>query len=173
MQPHIPFYVFVLFGVLVYLGIRRCYPRLARPERAAAFPIILLLLGGSSLGRLFPLASLQDVAVAVAACGAGALLGWLHASRWRLQFDTTRSALRVLLPGDPGLLVILLTTFAAECVMHYGVESGQPWAAYDGFRLASFAVWGVVAGMSLGRVLNVLVRTARHLSERVDAIEQP
>ncbi|RQS27961.1 hypothetical protein DIE03_19855 [Burkholderia sp. Bp8992] len=39
-----------------------------------------------------------------------------------------------------------------------------PWATTSGFAMLSFAGWGVLVGMTLGRALNVVVRCMRHAS---------
>ncbi len=57
---------------------------------------------------------------------------------------------------------MIVLTFAAESFMHYAVESGQPWAATDGFSALSFALWGVLVGMPLGRALNVVMRSIQY-----------
>ncbi|MCS0468402.1 hypothetical protein LV178_23715, partial [Burkholderia mallei] len=91
-----------------------------------------------------------------------AALGWLHASRWRLRFGVEHSRLVVRLPGDASLLVTLLLTFAAETYMHYAVAAAKPWAATHAFALLSFAAWGLLVGMPLGRAINVVARCVRY-----------
>lgn len=154
-------YIYVLLCVLIYVGIKRCYPRVAKPERAIVFPLLLLVLGVTSLQRLFPMAGFDAYAWAVAALAGGTLLGWLHAGRWALRFETENGATHVHLPGDPSLLLTLLAAFAAVFVMHFAVGSHQPWAATNAFVVGSFGIWGLLAGMPLGRASNVLVRCAR------------
>ncbi|RQS72293.1 hypothetical protein DID96_11110 [Burkholderia sp. Bp8963] len=162
---HLKSYVYVLFCALLYIGIKRCFPREVPAARQLLTPVALVafaLLGLSSLNRLFPHAGSDANAIALASLVVGATLGWLHARRWRLHFRDGVSGLRVRLPGDASLLVTLMLTFAAESCMHYAVDSGQPWAQASGFVALSFAVWGVLVGMPLGRALNVVVRCLRH-----------
>ena len=157
----IPAYVYVLLCVLIYVGIKRCYPRVTQPERAVLFPLLLVVLGALSLSRLFPSAGADTSALSGATLAGGALLGWGHASRWRLRFEAINGATVVHLPGDPSLLATLLATFVVEFVMHFAVESNQAWAATNAFITGSFGIWGVLGGMPLGRASNVLVRCAR------------
>ncbi|RKP48332.1 hypothetical protein [Trinickia fusca] len=174
-MQYVPTYVYVLLCVLVYVGIRRCYPRTIRVERTIVFPLAFVLLGASSVNRLFPGAGWPDYALALFTLAAGIVLGWLHASRWRLGFEpiatvddsgVRRRGMRVRLPGDPSLLVTLLLMFALEGFLHYAVETRQPWAASEQFVSLAFAAWGMLAGMPLGRALNVLVRSIRAAGER-------
>ena len=157
---HIPAYVYVLLCVLIYLGARRCFPRTVRPERTLVFPFVFLGLGTASLHRLFPDANLAAQGAALIALALGAALGWLHASRWRLRFDATQDGLMVRLPGDPALLVTLLLSFCVDFAQHYALAAHLPGSETYSFEFLSFAIWGVLGGMALGRSLNVLLRAA-------------
>ncbi|WP_394335895.1 hypothetical protein [Burkholderia savannae] len=57
----------------------------------------------------------------------------------------------------------LMLTFAAETYMHYA--AAKPWAVTNAFVIASFAVWGILVGMPLGRAINVVARCVRHANE--------
>lgn len=157
----IPTYVYVLFCVLVYLGVRRSFPRNIRPERTLIFPLAFLALGATSLHRLFPDARFAAQGLALTLIVLGAAIGWLHASRWHLRFTQTSDGLEVTLPGDPTLLVTLLLSFFIKFAQHYALAAHASWAASHTFELLSFAAWGALAGMPLGRSANVLARAAR------------
>jgi hypothetical protein len=161
---HIPTSAFVMLAVVVVIGVRRLYPRSTRPERMIVFPLLLVLFGANSLYALFPNADPAYAAAAVLACGVGMLLGWMHAARWQVRFDAATRLVRV--PGDPSLLAILLVTYSAHFFLHYAVQSHQPWAASGVFEFLSFAAWGLLAGMPLGRSTNVLLRSMRLENER-------
>ncbi|CAB3772966.1 membrane protein [Burkholderia sp. MSh2] len=161
-MQHLPTYVYVLFCALVYIGIKRCFAREVRPVRPLLFPLVFVGLGLSSLGRLFPHAGADAFAAALAALVIGATGGWFHARRWRLQFRNGPQGLLVRLPGDASLLVTLLLTFVAETFIHYAIAAARPWAATGAFAILSFAVWGLLVGMPLGRALNVVMRGIRH-----------
>jgi hypothetical protein len=169
----IPAYVYVLFCVLVYLGVRRCFPRTMRPERLLVFPLVFLAFGAASLDRAFPGADLSMDALAVASLAAGAWLGWIHAARWRLQFNLTSQSMKVRVPGDPSLLAMLLLSFALKFVQHYALTTHAAWGATPTFETLSFAVCGALAGMPLGRASNVVVRSlaAKHSEEGVPTFE--
>ncbi|CAB3975189.1 membrane protein [Burkholderia cenocepacia] len=159
---HLKPYVYVMFCVLLYIGIKRCFPREVPAVRPLISPVAFGMLGIVSLNGRFPHAGIDANAIALAAVLGGAALGWLHASRWRLEFRPASAGLRVRLPGDASLLVTLMLTFVAETGIHYAVAVHAPWAATGGFVMLSFAVWGVLVGMTLGRAMNVVVRCMRH-----------
>ncbi|VBB11933.1 hypothetical protein [Burkholderia stabilis] len=137
---HLKPYVYVMFCVLLYIGIKRCFPREVPAARPLISPVAFGMLGIVSLNGRFPHAGIDANAIALAAVLGGATLGWLHAS----------------------LLVTLMLTFVAETGMHYAVAVRAPWAVTNGFVMLSFAVWGVLVGMPLGRAVNVVVRCMRH-----------
>ena len=155
-MQHIPYYSIILFGVLVYLGIKRCYARTIRPARLFLFPVAMAVFGAPSLTKLFPAAAWQEFGALLVAVLVGAMLGWTHASRWQLEFDVSRGKVHV--PGDPALLALIIATYLVEFLVHYEVESRGTWANSELFLLFSFCAWGLLLGMSAGRALNVLVR---------------
>lgn len=159
---HLPTYVYILLCALVYIGVKRCFSREVTPTRPLLSPIVFVTLGIASLNTLFPHAGMEANAVAAAGLAIGATVGWRHARRWRLQFDVRQARLLVRLPGDASLLTTLMLTFAAETYLHYAVASAKPWVATSAFVLLSFALWGLLAGMSLGRAINVVVRCIRY-----------
>jgi len=155
----IPTYVYVLLCALVYLGVRRCFPRTMRPERLLVFPLAFLAFGAASLDRAFPGADMSMDAVSLAMLALGAGLGWLHASRWSLQFKITGNRVKVRVPGDPSLLVTLMLSFVCKFVEGYAIAVHAPWSASMSFELLSFTAWGILASLPLGRALNVVVRS--------------
>jgi len=161
---HIPTSAIVALAVVIAVGVQRLSPRTARPERMIVFPLLLVLFGANSLYALFPNADPAYAAAAVLACAVGMVLGWVHAARWQVQFDAAKRLVRV--PGDPSLLAILLVTYGAHFFLHFAVESHQPWATTGVFEFLSFAAWGLLAGMPLGRSTNVLLRYVRMENER-------
>ncbi|KVC55742.1 hypothetical protein [Burkholderia stagnalis] len=167
-MQHLPAYVYVLFCGLVYIGVKRCFAREVRPVRPILFPIVFVGLGLSSLGHLFPRAGGDAYAAALAALALGATGGWFHARRWRLQFRTGPEGMLVRLPGDASLLVTLLLTFVAETFIHDAIATSRPWAATGTFAILSFAVWGMLVGMPLGRAVNVVTRCIRHANGSSD-----
>ncbi len=153
---HIPTYSIVILGLLIYLGIKRCYARTIQPTRLFVLPAVMVVFGVLNLPRLFPAAGLPQGLALMMVLAIGGWIGWLHAARWQLQLDTLNKVVRV--PGDPVLLLIILLTFAAEFFIHYEIESQGAWAKNEYFSLCSFAIWGGLCGLSFGRASNVFMR---------------
>ncbi|QQK02979.1 hypothetical protein DIE14_19450 [Burkholderia sp. Bp9017] len=158
---HLKPYAYVLFCMLLYIGIKRCFPREVPAARPLVSPVVFGMVGLVSLNGLFPFAGAGANVLALASVAAGAALGWLHAMRWQLRYRATQSGLRVRLPGDASLLVTLMLTFVAETFLHYAAAVHAPWAETPCFVMLAFAVWGVLVGMPLGRAVNVVVRSMR------------
>lgn len=163
-----PTYVYVLFFALLYIGIKRCFPREVPAVRPLLSPVLFVALGTSGLTSLFPHAGFAAAVSAVATLAAGSATGWLHARHWHLRFSSRPSGLRVRLPGDASLLVTLMLTFAAETGMHYAVATRQAWAQTDAIIMLWFALWGLLVGMPLGRAINVVARGIRYSSSLRD-----
>ncbi|GGP21499.1 hypothetical protein GCM10010970_20780 [Silvimonas iriomotensis] len=161
-MSHIPGYVFVILAVLIYIGVKRCLPREVRPERLLLFPLLIVAGGLNSMTGLFPDAAASSWACAVMAGAIGLAAGWHHARGWRLSFNAEGS--RVRLPGDPGLLIIILFTFGFEFVLHFALAAHLSWTHSSLFAPAALAVWGLLAGMPAGRAINVLVRRQQAVS---------
>ena len=91
---HLKPYVYVMFCVLLYIGIKRCFPREVPAARPLISPVAFGMLGIVGLNGLFPHAGIDANAIALGAVVSGAALGWLHASRWRLEYRPASSGLR-------------------------------------------------------------------------------
>ncbi|GAB7127701.1 hypothetical protein JCM19000A_22080 [Silvimonas sp. JCM 19000] len=155
-MQHVPDYVYLILAVLVYIGIKRCFASVMRPERLLLFPALMLFNGYDSLPGLLP--ALNDSAMIAAGLtlAAGAYIGWQHAARWTLHFSADGKQVRV--PGDYSLLLNILVSFAFEFVLHAAHSMHAGWLHSASATAAAMAIWGLLVGMPLGRGINVLVR---------------
>lgn len=170
-MSHIPSYVYVVFLVLLWMGIARCFPRTIRVERLFIMPALMALLGVRSFFGLFPSAGAIDLLAAIGGAAAGLAVGYRHVQHWDTAID--RGARTISLPGDVMMLVVILATFAFEFALHYGVESGAGWAVGPAFPLVAAAVWCLFVGMSAGRNLNLALRFYRPSAVRKAAAPGP
>jgi len=69
---HLKPYVYVMFCVLLYIGIKRCFPREVPAMRPLISPVVFGMLGIVSLNGLFPHAGVDANAIALAAVLGGA-----------------------------------------------------------------------------------------------------
>lgn len=162
-MSHINGYVIVIFFALVYIGVKRCFPRTINPNQLFLFPALLVLNGLHNVPALLPQAGAADFALMALAGLAGAALGWAQARRWVLQFNADASSVRM--PGDPGLLVAILATFVFQFGLHYAIAAHLPLASSAAFVPLALIIWGALAGMPLGRAVNVWVRRGQAVAD--------
>ncbi|WP_309547179.1 DUF6622 family protein [Rhizobium rhizogenes] len=155
-MPHIPAYVYGLFLLLLWMGVSRCLPRTIRVERLVIMPVIMTILSVRGFEGLFSQASVLDLAFAAAGLCVGMTIGWRHVSAWKIEVDRAKRSLS--LPGDIMMLVIILTTFAFEFLLHVGAEMHAAWFSAPAVPPLAAAVWVGFTGMSLGRSLHLLSR---------------
>jgi len=158
-MSHIPTYVFILFLVLAWMGISRCFPRSIRVERLAILPVLMVVLGVRGFSGLFGLPSVVDLAAAVVGGAVGLAMGWRHVRRWRIRVD--RRARSLSIPGDIMMLAIIMGTFAFEFALHYGFEARAGWATASPVEPLAAAIWSWFICMSAGRNLNLAMRFTR------------
>lgn len=155
-MSHIPTYVYILFLVLLWMGVSRCYPRTIRVERLLILPALMIVLGVRGFLGLFPAPTFVDLTAALAGGAIGLAMGWRHAGRWPIGID--RSAQTIAIPGDVMMLAIILGVFVFEFIVHYGVESHADWAAALPIETLAAALSTWFAGMSAGRNANLALR---------------
>ncbi|KPC50655.1 hypothetical protein [Amantichitinum ursilacus] len=155
-MQHVPDYVYLILAALVYIGIKRCFASVMRPERLLLFPALMLFNGYDSLPQLLPALDHSAIAAALLTMAAGLYIGWQHAARWALQFSADGKQVRV--PGDISLLVNILVSFAFEFGLHAANAMHAGWLHSNVATATALSVWGLLVGMPLGRGINVLVR---------------
>jgi len=155
-MTHVPAYVYILFLLLLWMGISRCLPRTIRVERLAIMPLLMAILGACGFDGLFSQPSLLDVLFAALGLGIGMAVGWRHVSGWKIAVDKTKGSLS--LPGDIMMLVIILATFAFEFLLHAAAATHAAWFSAPFVPPLAAAIWAGFIGMSLGRNLHLLSR---------------
>ena len=155
-MSHIPTYAYILFLVLLWMGIARCFPRTVRLERLLFMPALIAVLSLRGFLGLFPAPMAKDLLAALVGGFLGIAMGWRHVRHWTLTID--RATRRITMPGDVMMLAVIMGTFAFEFALHYGIEAQAHWAAVLPTELLSAAVWAWFVGMSAGRNLNIARR---------------
>ncbi|NLR98650.1 hypothetical protein HGP17_17670 [Rhizobium sp. P38BS-XIX] len=155
-MTHVPLYVYVLFLLLIWMGLSQCRPRRVRLERLAIMPVLMAIMGARGFDGLFVHASVADMIFALAGLGIGAAVGWRHVSGWRIAVEKAKRSLS--LPGDIMMLVIILATFAFEFLLHAAAASHAAWFSASFVPPLAALVWAGFVGMSLGRNLHLISR---------------
>lgn len=150
---HTPVWVFVLFAILVGLGLQAMRPRVVSPRRMLVMPIVFIVWGLSSLVAK-PNFSALIVVVWIATAMLGLALGWSTTRLAGMRID--RSTGLVHLPGSASLLMRVVTVFVvkyaigAAAAMNPGLASSlAPWDA---------AVSGLMAGFFAGSYIKFRAR---------------
>ena len=153
---HIPAYVYVLFILLVWLGVSRCFPRSMRVERLGIMPALIVALAVRAFLQLFPQPDITSLAGAAMGMVIGILLGWYHARGWVVKVEPERRRLTV--PGDVLILVIILSAFVFEFVLHFAAATRAGWMESSVVQPAAAFIWAWLAGMTVGRNANLGLR---------------
>lgn len=161
---HIPPYVYVLFVVLMWLGVARCFPRSIRVERLGLMPALLVALAFRAFLQLFPQPGLADLASAGAGMVVGIWIGWHHAQGWAVQVEPQRRRLTV--PGDILMLVIILCAFVFEFALHFAIATHAAWLESPFSQPGAAFIWAWLAGMTVGRNANLGFRYWSALASR-------
>ncbi len=145
-----PWWVYVLFFILIPIGLR------STKSRTLSFHRLLLLPGVFTLWNIgwlvertheeFFLFGYWVIGVVI-----GSGLGWLSVRYWHVQADRKRKM--VTLPGSWSSLILILLVFATRYAFIYQYEV-HPDKAADLFT-ADAAVSGVITGMFIGRSIEL------------------
>ena len=158
-MSHVPLYVYVLFLVLLWMGVARCYPRIIRVERLLIMPALMLVLGARGYLELFSSVGLFDLLAGIVGSVIGLGVGIYHVRTWTIAADRAKHTIS--LPGDAMMLVVILATFFFEFALHYAIESGAVSARNPMLSIVAAALWTLFIGMSAGRNLNLAIRYLR------------
>lgn len=160
-MSHVPLYVYVLFFILLRVGISRCYPRTIRIERLVTMPILMLALGIHGFFSLFSWPNAVDMLAGACGIAAGLAVGHAHVRGWNVGID--RAGRRICVPGDVMMLVAILATFVFEFALHYAIESHAVAATNPLLPPLAAAVWALFIGMTAGRNFSLASRFRRAL----------
>lgn len=148
MISQIPTWVFAVFGVLLYFGIRQSRPRLVAPNTAT---LVALAMFGLSLYGV------------VAAFGAhlAPLLAWalgisLSASLGRRvvgPHGLERVSTSIQVPGSWVPLGLMLAIFAAKFTLGFASAMHDPIVSRPGFIVAASFTFGLLSGAFVARAL--------------------
>jgi hypothetical protein len=145
---HVPTSVYILFFVLLYLGIKRCVTRVISIERMAVFPVIFIFM---SLRGTINLLDFTVLGFFLLAAGAivGIILGHIHVRNRTVRADRKNHLIEI--PGDISMLAMVLSIFFIEFFIHYAVDANWHIAQLNIFKISAVIVSGVVVGVSVGR----------------------
>lgn len=147
---NIPSWVFILFLILLYLGIKRCFTQIVSVKRLAIVPIAFVFMSLRSATHLFA----DDAMIWMYLTGGmvfGAFLGHFQVRNRYIRADKNKNLIEI--PGDISMLILLMGIFAIEFFIHYSLEAHLEITSSDMFRIAAMAMSGLMVGISVGRNL--------------------
>lgn len=164
---NIPFYVYPLFFLLIYIGIKRSYERSVSIERLFITPIIFISLSLKSALTLFEpgnFAILNWIIGGIIGTG----LGLLHVRNRKINLG--KSKREIVIPRDWSMLMLIIGIFSIEFIIHYIIESGSKIALSPLFKTSSLLLLGMIACTSLGRTICFLWKYNIENKSRVASI---
>ncbi|WP_376710077.1 DUF6622 family protein [Comamonas sp.] len=153
---HTPAWVFLIFGLLLFLGSMQLRPSSPHLVRAIALPLAMVALAiygvmaafGQSPAGLSALLVWALVAIALAV-----LVGRIRLHE-AVLFDPVRR--RFALPGSAVPLVLMMGIFATKYAVGVMLALHPGYAHESGFALGASALYGVFSGVFAGRALRLM-----------------
>lgn len=164
-MSHVPTWVYILFFILLYLGIKRCYTRVVTIERIAIVPAVFIFLSLRSTVSLFHFSLLGFLLLLLGGI-IGSLLGHLHVRKRVVRADKQKHLIEI--PGDISMLIMVMSIFAIEFFIHYAFDAHWAIAQIDVFKNAAVILSGIVVGISTGRSITYFLKYQQ--AESVDLI---
>ncbi|HEV8313008.1 MAG TPA: DUF6622 family protein [Burkholderiaceae bacterium] len=149
---HTPRWVFVLFFVLVYFGIKQFVARSVGFGRASLLPLAFLGLSLYGVVSGFPTQPLALLAWALAVA-----LACVAVTTSELPAGTAYDARarRFSLPGSPVPLVLMMGIFCTKFVAGVTLATAPQMAQELSFALPIAAMYGAFSGVFLGRAMRL------------------
>lgn len=147
-MSNVPTWVYILFLVVLYIGIKRCYTRVMRVDRLVLLPLIFCFFSLKSVNDLF---GIDVFSIFILLCGVmlGITLGYAQVKNWIIHADKNNRLIKI--PGDYFMLFLVLTIFMIEFFIHYAVDAHWIMTGNMFFKILAITISGIVLGVSLGR----------------------
>lgn len=157
----IPTWVIVLFFVLFYIGINRCFTRVMPLKKIAIIPIVFIIFGLKSTKELFGLNEMTLLYLFMG-CLLGGYFGYLQVKNKIIVADKEKYLIQI--PGDFSLFISLMLVFIVEFAIHYSIDAHAAIAELPTFKFIAVVISGSVIGLTLGRTATYLYQffTAIH-----------
>lgn len=164
-MSHVPVWVYVVFFILLNLGIKRCYTRVSAIERIAIVPVAFILLSLHSTIAFFGF-SITVISLWLLAGITGVFLGYLHVKNRIIRADKNKKLIEI--PGDISMLIMLMSIFSIEFFIHYAFDARLAIIQVDAFKNIAIFLSGLIVGVSAGRNLNYLLKYNQASSVELD-----
>ncbi|WP_341677144.1 DUF6622 family protein [Niveibacterium sp. SC-1] len=156
---HIPLWVFGVFFVLLYMGLKQVRPREVSVKRLVLVP--LLMMAWSLAGMLGSFAHHETLAGTAWASGFALVLGAaaLRGPAIGVRYDAARRVLQ--LPGSWTPLALMMGIFWLKFGVGMATAMQPSLADLNGFAAPVCLAYGALSGVFAGRALRLLRATRR------------
>lgn len=156
-----PWWVYLLFFYLVYIGVRALKPTTMHIGKIFIIPLIFLFWSVWDLIVRFQGGT--DILLYILFSGIGGIAGWGLMQRFELRADHQKLLVRI--PGSPFILILVLVIFAVKYFFGYieATEGAMGSVMHSLYIIAS----GLITGIFVGRVLAILKKFAKAKSEKL------
>lgn len=147
-MSHIPVWVYILFFVLLYIGIKRCFTRVSSVRWLIIVPVIFIFFNFRGIFALFPLAG-ANIFYWIVGMFLGILLGYAQMRNCLIKADRKKQLIQI--PGDNTMLVLIMAIFFLEFFVHFAIAAHFAIVEFPIFHIIFIAASGIMVGYFTGR----------------------
>ena len=152
---HTPWWVFVLLGYLIFIGIKSSKDSTVSIYKLAILPVVFFFLSIETLVTHFDINLLSLGTWSLSMAG-GILIGVLLVIRQKILVDREHKLLR--LPGSWTTLILVLTIFVGKYYCGYALSQDSGATINTSTEILVLAISGLCSGSFVGRMLPYLYR---------------
>ena len=145
---HVPVWVYVLFFVLLYVGIKRCFPRVTSVRWLVILPALFIFFNFRGIFSFFPLAS-SNIFYWIIGIFLGAWLGYAQIRNCIIKADRKKQLIEI--PGDVTMLVLIMGIFFLEFFINFAIAAHFAIVTFPIFRIIVITASGIMVGYFTGR----------------------
>lgn len=147
---HTPWWVYPLFALSIYIGIKASKTSIASTEKLFHAPTIFLIISVESLHSNISL-DWFVTGIFLTALLIGILCGWLQAAHQSLKFDKEKKLMRI--PGTWNVLIFILIIFAIKYSLGFELALDPELIHNTWFEIAFVGITAWCTGLIWGKTL--------------------
>jgi hypothetical protein len=150
---HTPWWVYVLLGYLIAVGIKASKERVIPFWKIFVLPTIFLSI---SIQNLTTIENIEYLSIGswIVAMLVGSLFGWWQVKRLDIKID--KKCLLIQIPGSWDTLLVILIIFIAKYYFGYEKATNPVLVAQLKFKISMLVLSGVCTGLFLGRLFGYM-----------------
>lgn len=150
---HTPWWVYVLLGYLIAVGIKASKKRIIPFWKIFVLPTIFLSI---SIQNLTTIENIEYLSIGswIVAMLVGSLFGWWQVKRLNIKID--KKCLLIQIPGSWDTLLVILIIFIAKYYFGYEKATNPVLVAQLKFKISMLVLSGVCTGLFLGKLFGYM-----------------